>query len=217
VVLSSLGFESTNWPDGIPRPHSYDGLRNSREISEVFSKPVVSPFRITQELSHQCLFSLPTDFGSGHKTDDKRLMKRTEDFESSARLPTITHQRRVFCHRIELTTLHLYKKCLLYEEMILSSALICIVGFSSFWYVALSSAIFCKNSCCVMTPFSIRSFARASPCARVDTKSSSTVTGFVVFCHFVCSSYAVVFSKVPYLRASLSNHASLTPACTNLL
>ena len=35
----------------------------------------------------------------------------------------------------------------------------CGTGFNNFWYVALSSEIFCKNSCCVMMPFSISSFA----------------------------------------------------------
>ena len=49
-----------------------------QEISEFSSKAVGFPFRITQELSHQCLFSLPTSFGLGQEPGDKKLASGEE-------------------------------------------------------------------------------------------------------------------------------------------
>ena len=46
-----------------------------------------------------------------------------------------------------------------------------------------SSEIFCMNAARVISPFSIRSFASASVCARLDTRSSSLVTGFYPVLH----------------------------------
>jgi hypothetical protein len=54
-----------------------------------------------------------------------------------------------------------------------------LVGFSNFRYVARSSETFCINSSRVISPFPIKSFASASVYARLETRSSSIVTGFL--------------------------------------
>src|SRR5215813_3654847 len=61
------------------------------------------------------------------------------------------------------------------------------------------SEIFCINSCRVISPFSINSFASASVCARLDTTSSSNVTGLL-------SGSAIVLSSFDYLFRSHHHH-----------
>ena len=87
----------------------------------------------------------------------------------------------------------------------------CSVGFRSFRYVARSSEIFCINSSRVISPFSIKSFASASVCARLETRSSSIVTGLL-------SGSAIVLPHLITLSARYSTIAGIVrPICFAVL
>src|SRR5262245_9773670 len=75
----------------------------------------------------------------------------------------------------------------------------CTLGFNTFLYVAHSSESFLMNSSRVISPLSINSFASASVCARLETISSSSVTGLL-------SGFAIVLSSFDYLFRSHEHH-----------
>lgn len=71
---------------------------------------------------------------------------------------------------------------------------------------------FAMYSSLVINPFSIRSFASASVCARLETRSSSNLTGFLSgFCH--CFSYVDFLMDFPLPRRFRFGRLGSTRTC----